>query len=93
MIVDGASISTEGLQKTPKPSSTIPFRRDPDFVDWEILTQVRKRYSKPVILEAWGESLAGSINAERVLNLLKGNLSLHHAPGIKCCVPCWRRLG
>ncbi|KAI4168991.1 MAG: hypothetical protein LQ343_006022 [Gyalolechia ehrenbergii] len=34
-------------QRQPKPSSTVPFRRDPDFVDRDILTQIEQKCSKP----------------------------------------------
>jgi hypothetical protein len=31
----------------PIPSSTVPFRRDPDFVDRDILPEIHQRCSKP----------------------------------------------
>ncbi|KAL9002859.1 MAG: hypothetical protein Q9188_004243 [Gyalolechia gomerana] len=41
------SSQPETPQRQPKPSSTVPFRRDPDFVDRDVLTQIEQKCSKP----------------------------------------------
>lgn len=39
--------SLEGPPTKLNPSSNVPFRRDPDFVDGDILAEIGKKCSKP----------------------------------------------
>jgi hypothetical protein len=38
---------TAPSQPLPGPSSTVPFRRDPDFVDRDILPEIHRKCSQP----------------------------------------------
>jgi hypothetical protein len=38
---------TVPLRPKPSPSSTVPFCRDPDFVDRDILVEIHQKCSKP----------------------------------------------
>jgi hypothetical protein len=44
---DCASTSKAPSQPRPSPSSTVPFRRDPDFVDRDILAEIEQKCSRP----------------------------------------------
>ncbi|KAL8697127.1 MAG: hypothetical protein Q9201_007291 [Fulgogasparrea decipioides] len=48
------ALPTETLPPRPKPSSTVPFRRDLDFVEREVLTEIRKKCSEPASRAALG---------------------------------------
>ena len=43
----GSQCSIEASRAKPNPSSTVPFRRDLDFVDSDILAEVDEICSKP----------------------------------------------